>query len=78
MRSADMHPGDRLEHESRDVIVTLRCRKTPDDDHHGLPYQPGWWLVDQGGLSDSIIDGGAWTLHAQRKSDLRWPTSLTS
>lgn len=58
IRSADLKPGARLQHANGE-IVTLDRRKTRDEDHHGIPYWPGWWLRDgAGGIADFVIDGG--------------------
>lgn len=55
MRSRDLRPGDRL--QSKDgTVVTLARRKHPDEDHHGLPFHPGWWIEEGGGLADFAIE----------------------
>jgi hypothetical protein len=63
VRSVNLKPGDRLRHSSGSV-VTIRRRKSADDDHHGLSFRPGWWLVEGGGLADFVFDDspGEWTL----------------
>jgi len=55
MPSADLQPGDRLQHADGKV-VTLDCRKRPDDGRSNNPFFPGWWLVEGGGLADFVID----------------------
>lgn len=62
--SSELQPGDQLRHKDG-TVVTLGYRKKPGDDTHGLPFHPGWWLMDAGGgLSDSVIDDpeSDWTL----------------
>jgi hypothetical protein len=56
--SAQLEPGTRLRYGLVGEIVTLDRRKTPDDDHHGLPFHPGWWLRGRnaGGLADFVLD----------------------
>lgn len=53
--SEDLKPGMRLRHSDGEE-VTLARRKQPSDKHHGLPFHPGWWLVEGGGLADMVID----------------------
>lgn len=55
MASADLQPGDRLQHKDG-AVVTLNCRKRPDDGRSTTPYHDGWWLMDGGGLADFVID----------------------
>lgn len=40
----------------RPAVAVLERRKRPSDDHHGLPYMPGWWIEGGGGLADVAID----------------------
>jgi len=55
-RSADLEPSTRLYRQDPDNgVVTLERRKK-ESDFHRLPYRPGWWLVDDGGLADDVID----------------------
>lgn len=58
MASKDLKPGTRLRYRlGGQSVVTLERRKRAEDDHHGLPFNPGWWLADnRGGLADYVID----------------------
>lgn len=56
VKSADLKPGTKLRYKDG-VVVVLDRRKTPQDDHHGVPFHAGWWLVGpHGGLADFVID----------------------
>lgn len=59
--SKDLMPGTRLRWAGMDAVgrtpfAVLQHRKMPDEDHHGIPYQPGWWCEGGGGLADYVID----------------------
>lgn len=55
MRSGELYPGDRLQHADG-MVVTLARRKRPSDGCSAIPFHPGWWLTDGGGLADFVID----------------------
>lgn len=64
MKSSEMKPGTALRHTSGHIVILDR-RKSDDDDLHGLPFHPGWWLRDDaGGLVDWTIDAedSDWTV----------------
>lgn len=65
-KSIDLQPGTTLRWmgTSGSDNIVLDRRKRYDDDHHGLPYKPGWWIVNGGGLVDTAIDeeGSKWEI----------------
>ena len=63
VRSADLQPGQRLQHRGG-VVVTLARRKNSGDAKPGFKYLPGWWVEEGGGLADLVIDDpkSDWTL----------------
>lgn len=61
--SATLAPGTRLRHKDGTVVV-LERRKQPGEGSPRLPFFPGWWVRDGGGLADRVIDAddGCWTV----------------
>lgn len=55
MISRDLQPGTRVS-DKRGNTVTLDRRKTINDDHQGLPFHPGWWCREGGGIADFVLD----------------------
>ena len=72
MASNELRPGTQLRHRDG-AMVTLDRRKTAGDNHHGLPFIPGWWVRESGGLADVVIDAedGQWTVVNRRAEIVR-------
>lgn len=59
--SRDLKPGTKLRwtgspSSGRPEIATLARRKSPDEHLRSVPFAPGWWCEDAGGLADYVID----------------------
>lgn len=52
-------PGDLAVHVDGGIVVLTR-RKLPYDRPVAVPFVPGWWCGDVGGLADAALDGPNW------------------
>jgi hypothetical protein len=50
-----LRPGTRARHVSG-RIVTLDRRKHQSEHDPRQPWQPGWWVIEGGGLADYVLD----------------------